>query len=251
MRNLAIFLLGISLISCSTKSETLTEVIETPLSFRTETLEKETCVGENCAKLKLSWPVASGGEAADKINQAIDDQMSFLMQTGEDIAPLDTMIAFYFRSFEEFKAEFPDSYGGWEIEATGEVSYLSDSTLSIYFSQFSFLGGAHPNSLVTFLNFDPNTGEALSLDRLILDERTVFNLTEQKFSEFHEVEKGVNLVDDGRFFLPETGFFMANAVGFKEDKFWVIYIPYEIGPYVLGYTELEFSKGEIPTQVRW
>ena len=251
MKNLVFYCAFLTLISCATKSESQTESTEVPLTFRTETLEKESCVGENCAKLKLSWPVASGGEAASQINQAIDDQMSFFVQTGEDFAPLDSMIALYFRSFEEFKAEFPDSYGGWEIEATGEVSYQSDSTLSVYFSQFSFLGGAHPNSVVTFLNFNPNTGEALSVDRLILDETAVFNLTEQKFSEFHEVEKGVNLVDDGRFFLPETGFFLANAVGFKDDKFWVIYIPYEIGPYVLGYTELEFTKAEIPTQVRW
>lgn len=250
MRIFAIFLF-IVLTSCSRPSSNQQVEPEEELTFRTQTFEKESCVGENCAKLKLSWPVASGGDAASKINQAIYDQMSFLVQAGEDFAPLDSMIAIYFRSFEEFKADFPDSYGGWEIEATGEVSYLSDSTLSIYFSQFSFLGGAHPNSLVTFLNFDPNTGEALSVDRLILDETTFFNLTEQKFTQFHEVEKGVNLVDDGRFFLPETGFFLANAVGFKEDKFWVIYIPYEIGPYVMGYTELDFSKAEIPSQVRW
>jgi hypothetical protein len=201
--------------------------------------------------LKLSWPVAFGNEVADKINQAIDDKMSFLVQTGENIAPLDSMIAQYFSSFEDFKKDFPDSYGGWEIEATAEVSYHSDSTLSIHFSQFSFLGGAHPNSMVSFLNFDPNTGEALSVDRVILNETEVFNLTEQKFTEYHEVEKGVNLVDDGRFFLPETGFFLANAIGFKDDKFWVIYVPYEIGPYVMGYTDLEFSKEELGEMVRW
>lgn len=250
MRILVSFVL-ILLTSCTSKPTSQETEIETPLSFRTETLEKESCVGENCAKLKLSWPVASGNDAADNINLAIEEKMSFMVQTGEDIAPLDSMIARYFRSFESFKKDIPDSYGGWEIEATAEVSYQSDSTLSIYFSQFSFLGGAHPNSMVSFLNFDPKTGDALSDDRLILNETEVFNLTEQKFTKYHEVENGVNLVDDGRFFLPETGFFLANAIGFKDDKFWVIYIPYEIGPYVLGYTELEFSKEELGQMVRW
>ena len=179
MRLLTLFLF-LFLVSCSQSSKK--KELEQKLTFRTETLERESCVGENCAKLKLSWPVASGGEAAIKINQAIDEQMSFLMQTGENIAPLDSMISEYFNSFEGFKQDFPESYGGWEIEATGEVSYQSDSTLSIYFSQFSFLGGAHPNSMVTFLNFDPNTGEVLPLDQLILNETTVLNLTEQKFS---------------------------------------------------------------------
>lgn len=250
MRILAIFVY-IALTSCTSKPTSQETAIERPLTFPTETLEKESCVGENCAKLKLSWPVATGNEVADKINQAIDDKVSFLIQTGENIAPLDSMIAQYFSSFESFKKDIPDSYGGWEIEVTAEVSYQSDSTLSIYFSQFSFLGGAHPNSMVSFLNFDAKTGDALSDDRLILNETEFFNLTEKKFTEYHEVEKGVNLVDDGRFFLPETGFFLANAIGFKEDKFWVIYIPYEIGPYVMGYTELEFSKEELGPMVRW
>lgn len=89
------------------------------------------------------------------------------------------------------------------------------------------------------------------MDRVILNETEFFKLTEQKFAEYHEVEKGVSLVDDGRFFLPETGFFLANAIGFKEDKFWVIYVPYEIGPYAMGYTELEFSKEELGEMVRW
>ncbi|MFN3997185.1 DUF3298 and DUF4163 domain-containing protein [Algoriphagus sp.] len=241
----------IALVSCKPKDQALETESESQLTFRTETLEKESCVGENCAKLKLSWPVASGGAATEKINRAIEDKMALLMQTGEDIAPLDTMISKYFRSFESFKAEMPDSYGGWEIEASAEVSYRSDSTLSIYFTQFSFLGGAHPNSMVSFLNFDPKTGNALSDDQLILDETTFFNLSEKKFKEYHEVEKGAKLADDGRFFLPETGFFLANAMGFKEDKFWVIYVPYEIGPYAMGYTELEFSREEVPTALRW
>lgn len=251
MRNLAIFFLGISLISCSTKSDGLVDVEETLLSFRTERLEKETCVGESCATLKLEWPIVSGPESASQINQAITDQMSFLVQTGEEIAPLDSMVGSFLRSFEEFKQEFPGASGDWEIEATGTPSYESDSTLSIYFSQFSYLGGAHPNSLVSFLNVDPKTGEVLSIDRLVRDEAGLLALAEQKFREHHEVEEGTRLEDSEQFFLPETGFFLANAMGFKDGKFWVIYVPYEIGPYVLGYTELEFTREELGSIVRW
>lgn len=251
MRNL-ILLVFWAAFSCVPKAENAASVPETPVIFKSDSLNRETCVGENCAKLKLSWPVASGPEASDKINEAIRGQMASLIQTGENsAAPLDTLIQDYFKSFEDFKAEFPDSFGGWEIEAEGQVSYESDSTLSIYFTQFSFLGGAHPNSSVSFLNFDTRSGEALSDDRVILDEPAFFKLTEKKFREFHQVTEGMSLEDDGRFFLPETGFFLANAKGFKDGKFWVIYQPYEIGPYVMGYTELEFSAEELKGIVRW
>lgn len=245
------FALLIAVISCAQKSGIEESTADPTLSFRTETIVKESCIGENCAKLRLSWPVASGPAAADKINQSIRDQMSLFVQTGEDAALLDTMIVAYFRSFDEFKSEFPDSHGGWEIEAEAKVSYQSDSTLSVYFSQFSYLGGAHPNSSVSFLNMDPKSGESLSIDRLVWDVDSLLMLSEQKFRDYHGVEEGVSLSEDGRFFLPETGFFPANAMGFKDGKFWVIYIPYEIGPYVMGSTELEFSKEELAGLVRW
>lgn len=247
-------LLVLVLISCGKKESVLEGGIteNSGLTFRTDSLVKETCVGENCARLRMVWPIAEGDQRADQINRAVEEQLIYLMQYGEDVSlGLDSMVQDFFTSFQSFKAEFPDSYGGWEIEAEGSVSYQSDRTISIHFTQFNYLGGAHPNSLVTFLNFDIMTGEYLSTDRLVLDETKLLNLAEQKFRAYHEVEEGKSLADDGRFFLPETGFFLANAMGFRDGKFWIVYVPYEIGPYVLGYTELEFTREELGDAVRW
>ncbi len=236
-------------ISCGGKK---VESIENPeLTFRLDSLHKKACVGENCASIRIIWPVAEGSNQADKINPAVREKMESYLQTGETILQLDSAIASYFSSFKKFKAEFPDSYGGWEIEVEGKVTYQSDSTVSIFFSWMSFLGGAHPNHGNSFMNFDPKTGEYFSNDRLILDEAGLWENVEKKFREFHQVAEAVSLAEDGRFFLPETGFFLANAMGFKEGKFWVIYNPYEIGPYAMGYTELEFSPEELKGMVRW
>lgn len=249
MRYLIVFCLMATL-SCAQRSQTTSgEKVE--LSFGLDSLVKEVCAGDNCASMRLVWPVASGADAADQINLAVSEQVAFLVQTGETVAPLDSLVKDYFASFESFKADFPDAPGGWEINAEGEVSYRSDSTLSLFFTQSSYLGGAHPNSFVSFLHFDPATGEVLGEDRLILDERALASLAEKKFREVHEVVEGVSLEEDGRFFLPETGFFLANAKGFKEGKFWLIYVPYEIGSYAMGYTELEFTREELGDIVRW
>lgn len=236
-------------ISCA---EQKTDIIERPsLTFSLDSLEQKTCVGENCAILKMIWPVAKGAENAEKINLAIQEKMTLSIQTGEEPMPLDSAKSYFFKSFEDFKKEFPDSYGGWEIEVEAQISYQSDSTLSVFFTWMTFLGGAHPNHGNSFLSFDSESGEYLSQDRLILDKKGLLEVVEKKFREFHQVTEGVSLAEDGRFFLPETGFFLANALGFKEGKFWVIYIPYEIGPYAMGYTELEFSPEELNQMVRW
>ncbi|WP_431012717.1 DUF3298 domain-containing protein, partial [Rahnella sp. PAMC25617] len=57
-------------------------------------------------------------------------------------------------------------------------------------------------------------------------------------------------LEEAGFFLPETGFFLPNAMGYENGKFMLIYIPYEIGPYVMGYTELEFELKDLEGTVR-
>jgi hypothetical protein len=239
--------------SCGKKTENPPPRLEeTGLTFRLDSLVRQSCPGENCAKLRLVWPVAKGDARAAKINKAIEGQLSSYLQLGEETSSdLNAMAASFFNSFEEFKTEVPDSFGAWEIEVKAELSYESEHTISIYFEQYNYLGGAHPNSSVDFLNFDKNTGEYLPVDRLLLDEKKVRENVEQKFRTFHHVGKEQGLEADDRFFLPETGFFLANAMGFREGRFWVIYVPYEIGPYALGYTELSFTKAEFDRMVSW
>jgi len=225
---------------------------EEKLTFGLDSLVQETCVGEECARLRLIWPVAKGDPHAAQINEVIQGQLLGFLQIGEDPGTnLDSAANDFFRSFKAFKKEFPQSFGSWEIEVKGKLSYESDRAISIFFEQYNYLGGAHPNSTVAFLNFEKKSGKSLSPDQLVLDQAKVTQLAEQKFRLFHEVPEGVNLVDDGRFFLPETGFFLANAMGFKDGKFWIIYVPYEIGPYVLGYTEIEFTQEELGDAVAW
>jgi len=156
----------------------------------------------------------------------------------------------YLNSFKATKDEFPEMAADWEIEVNASVSFDSLNTLSIFLQEYNFSGGAHPNSSQSFMNFDRASGELLSKDELILDQAKMLELAEKAFREFHEVEANLSLEENGRFFLPESGFFLPSAMGFKEGKFYLIYIPYEIGPYVLGYTELEFALEQLKGIVR-
>lgn len=247
--------LFLGLISCSKKesgSELSESLPTSTLTFSLDSLVKKDCLGENCASLRLVWPVANGTEFSSDMNQSIEERVNGMLLFGDVISKdRDTLVMDYFQSFTEFKGEFPDSPGEWEVDSEGELTYQSDSTISLQFTWMTNMGGAHPNHGQDFLNFDAKTGEALSVDHLVRNEKVLLDLAEKKFREFHQVDEGVSLADDGRFFLPEKGFFLANAMGFKEDKFWIVYIPYEIGPYALGYTELQFTKEELGEMVRW
>jgi hypothetical protein len=246
-----LFLAIFGLISCSQREVSTAVAQGDPLTFGLDSLKQEKCFGEQCATLRLVWPVAQGANS-EKINELVYEEVNGLMSYGEDvIVSRDSLVSGYFELFEEMRRDIPDAPWGFEIDIESELTYESDNTVSLHFGWMSFLGGAHPNHGVSFLNLDRSTGEYLSIDQLIRDEEKLKTLAEKKFREFHEVQADMKLEDDGRFFLPETGFFLANAMGFQDGKFWIVYVPYEIGPYAMGYTDLEFTKEELGDLVRW
>jgi len=220
-------------------------------SLETKNYSKETCIDESCVKVNFTWPEFESSERGYNVNQAVQDQLVSYFYSDSVGSSLEEQSQSYLNSFLEAKADFPDMPGGWEMEVEAIVSFDSLSTLSIFFTEFNYSGGAHPNSSNYFMNFDRSTGEFLSIDRLVLDQPKLLALAEKAFREFHEVDEDLTLEESGLFFLPETGFFLPNAMGFSGDKFQLIYIPYEIGPYAMGFTELEFSLDELNGIVRF
>jgi hypothetical protein len=225
---------------CGTSSKKIQD-----LTFSTKEFSIEGCVGEDCAKVNINWPIASESELGNKMNNAILGNLRSYFNEDTTYSDLESAAKDFVKSYEEFKKDFPDASGAWEIEITSEKSYESDSLISIKFSEFNFSGGAHPNSSINFLNFDKRNGDILSEEQIVLNKKNLLEMTENAFREYHQVPNNVSLSEDGRFFLPETGFFLPNAIGYEEGKLKLIYIPYEIGPYSLGYTELEFDLSEL------
>jgi len=240
------YILGVlTLMSCSNSEETKADLI-----FNTKTFKAEKCAGESCATLEINYPQAAEGEVADRINIEIRHQILTYFTPEAGFQSLDSAALDYLLSYLDFKEEYPDSPGVWSEEINVVLTYESDSTLSFHFSEFNFSGGAHPNSSVYYMNFDKQSGEFLSVDRVILDENKMRTLAEKAFRKYHEVPDSLALKDDDRFFLPEIGFFLPNAMGYEDDKFVVSYIPYEIGPYVMGYTDLKFDLKDLKGVVR-
>jgi hypothetical protein len=246
MRSL-LFILSFLLFSCAPETSSK----ESDFNSSIKSFSKESCMDESCAKVKFTWPEFEEGEIGNRLNQAIQDQLLIYFYSDSIGKTMEEQADIYLNSFLETTADFPDMPGSWEMEINAEVSFDSLKTLTVFFEEYNYSGGAHPNSSNYFMNFDRSTGEFLSVDRLVVDQAALLSMAENAFREFHEVDEGSTLEESGLFFLPETGFFLPNAIGFSRDKFRLIYIPYEIGPYAMGYTELEFSLDEVKGIVRF
>jgi len=206
------------------------------------------CLGDGCARVKLVYPVFEGDTAlAGTLNRQVTEQNLHMWGNGDrQYGSMEEAVASFLESFRNFRKSFPEAPQEWTFETVAKVTHQSDSLVSIRFENFSYLGGAHPNTVVTYLNLDLfRDAEVLVHEKMLVNREKLLELAREKFREHHNVEPGTSLQKDGRFFLDEGEFFLPVAMGYEGKEFVLLYNSYEIGPYVMGRTELRFPLEEL------
>lgn len=225
------------------------------LVFKTERYEKTLgdCPkpDQRCLYVKMEYPVALGG--TDSLREAINDYFmellvnSVLMGDSEEpilFSSIDSAVADLAEVYSDFVEETPDIGMSWEIENTGSVDYNSDRMVTVSLQQYSFTGGAHPNTFLSIANFDKENGRMLGLADLVSDTTALKNLLEKKFRTQRELKPDEDLEAAGYWF-PEGKFAFPANFGVVTDGLWFYYNPYEITAYALGPTEIVIPKKEL------
>jgi len=238
------------LMACAPPQESRRDV---PLTYHIEAESREKCIGEACAKVEWEYPLFDGDSAlATGINGQIQEQLKYHLMTDDyGFDDLSAGVEILFESYERFRNDFPEVVQQWTIDIKGEVTFLSDQLVSMKFVNFSYTGGAHPNTVINYLNLDLSDSVSIAPhENIILDRSRLLRLTEEKFRQYHEVKAGVSLEDDGRFFLDDGQFFLPATVGYDKEEFVLYYNNYEIAPYVMGGTEIRFPLTDLKGIVR-
>lgn len=129
--------------------------------------------------------------------------------------------------------EMPDAPSVWNIDTYADTICVLPKIISIQYSEFTFLGGAHPNTFSTFLNFDRRSGKTIPLNDLVKDKKKFLLLAEEGFRKNQELSSDQNLEEAGYFF--EKGkFALANNFSIKRDGIELYYNTYEAAAYVFG-----------------
>lgn len=145
--------------------------------------------------------------------------------------------------FDEFVAAL-DSFPTLEYERgmffsfeTGfDIKLLNEKVLSLALNHYEFTGGAHGNFFAMGYTFDLNTGDLLTLDKIIRQGALpdITKICEQRILEMFEAE---SLSDAGMFedyidlTIDQDFFLLSDALVFQFD-------PYEIAPYSMGNIEV-------------
>jgi peptidoglycan-N-acetylmuramic acid deacetylase PdaC-like protein/uncharacterized protein DUF3298 len=227
MKRFFIFLILLSVFSC---------VEEAKLSF-IETNE----IFEDNAVLEINIPKAEGdSDLANTINNKIENHIANILNFSEDDTDsiaLNDVVSRFDTEYKAFKNDFEESALVWEALFDGEVTYQSSEIISIAINSYLNTGGAHGNMNVTFLNFNPKTGDVLTFDDLFTNKG---DLTKAVKPFFDEKTKAENTA----YFFGED-FHLPGNIGFNDEGIIFFYNVYEIASYADGITEFTIPFKDI------
>jgi len=181
-------------------------------------------------------------DVSTKINNTIEStlaqQIAFFEEDTDDLSLEDAISQFEDR-FVSFKNDFEDNAAPWEVIINSEVVFQSIYVITIAVDSYSFTGGAHGNSVITLLNFDPETGNLYTQDEIFKKSSDLDALVEKYFKK-----ESASKNNDEVYFFGED-FRLPENVGFNEEGIIFLYNTYEIASYAQGITEFTIPYAEI------
>jgi len=229
----SIFAIVFILISCNE---------DKPLTFSSEEFNQsklEECKGLDCPEISVNYLIASGNQEVQKrINQAIEQEVI----DGLNPVRTDSVVNYnsineaaeaFINSYKEDKAAFPDMASGYESKIDIAKSRESNELVSLKSEIYGYMGGAHGFTILSYLNFDAQTGEKLANEELFINNNAFKNFAEKKFREKFDIPNDDAINSTGFWFKDEI-FVLPEAIGYEGENLVLIYNQYEIASYAEG-----------------
>ncbi len=215
------------------------------LSFILDTLTQQSpnCATDssNCAKVHLVFPYAERGPTAMCVafNRL---QLRFLRASLADVngeeegGTVEEIMNRFLEDYKELQGENLPFSMPWSLETEGQVLFQNDKFVSVQLHQYSYTGGAHPNTFSTVWMFNKTNNEPLRWQDLGVKTDTLEVIAEQAFREAAEIPTSKTLEEAG--FFEGEEFSLPQNYGLVKDGLLLYYNTYEIAPYVFGPTEV-------------
>jgi hypothetical protein len=252
----AIIVLIISLIpACGSINKNENDkVIVHQIKYEDRTGDCDSAYSNNCAQIKIEFPQVEYSQnlaVENRINKLIRE---YLLQPLFDENPsesVEKLIDKFLREYETFKSDFPEAFQLWSFERTGKVMYNSHYIFSMELSEYSYLGGAHPNTYINFVNYNLKSGEEIKLVDLFIDdfEEDIVRIAESEFRKLKELNETENLGEAG-FWFADNRFHLNDNFLITDSSLNFYYNNYEITAYAFGPTELVISYLKIKDLIK-
>jgi hypothetical protein len=258
---LLLFASVMALAACQSKNETTTtgttsaeiKVDSSTYYTKTTSINKE---GDSVhTSFSVKFPQLTGGneDAINKINaqieQMVKDQTFSMDDTTQTTksSSIESLAKGFLKEFESMAAENNDvPIMGWDYEGSGDTLLISPKVISIYYQVYSFTGGAHGNSNITYLNFNAQTGDLLKLTDMVSDTTALKKIAELKFEKTQkEFAKDNDFEYDRTSYFWEKPFYLPANIAITKTGLLFMYNPYEAAAYALGPISFDLTWQEL------
>ncbi|QDO93373.1 DUF3298 and DUF4163 domain-containing protein [Formosa sediminum] len=171
----------------------------------------------------------------ESLNQFVATALEF-NEMDETSITIEEHINRFNTEYKNFKSQFPDSSQEWEAQIDGEVIYNSPEVISISLTTYSNTGGAHGILVITFLNFNAQTGALLTTSKLFRNK--------EEFTTFASPYFKDEIAEREDMYLEPDNFILPQNIGYSPDGLILLYNTYEIAPYATGITEFVIPYNE-------
>ncbi|MCH8545497.1 MAG: DUF3298 and DUF4163 domain-containing protein [Cryomorphaceae bacterium] len=231
--------------SCQQEADSTTTSMVDTLSYEYKTIEKT--IGDcdvSCLQVRLK---SLHFTDADVIQGQVD---SIMLRIGTNT--YSSLNAFIDESVEEYtrlKEEIPSYDMPWELERMAVVNYNQNGYIGISVSDYSFTGGAHPNSYHQHSLFSIDDGQVVKWSNIVADTDEFLTFAESRFRDNKSLSKTASFEAEGYwfegdvFYLPDNFFLDENGINF-------FYNAYEIAPYSEGAIVLSIGWEEMSTYLK-
>lgn len=174
----------------------------------------------------------------DSLNNYIKSQVFHYFGDEEVPTAFDDIASSFIRGYNEFYLENPGTAQWWYLLIDIKVIRQLHNYVALEYIHSDYAGGAHGNTSISYINFNPKTNTAITIDTLILPNKKADLLklaegifrSDEKISATEPLEKRY-FFTNGKFSLPQSFYVGKEGLVF-------LYNPYEIKSYAEGTTKL-------------
>jgi len=151
----------------------------------------------------------------------------------------------FIKEYDEFQSKNTSRKQIWFEDLDLSVKANYPNYLSVLYTYIDYKGGAHPNTLYTYFNYNPKNYQTITLDSIITSEGMpkLRAVAEQIFRKNEKLAPEASLTEG--YFFPEGIFALAETFTLSKEGILFLYNPYEIKPYVAGKTSLTVPYSSI------
>lgn len=199
----------------------------------------------DCTYIEFNYPqfTNASGALADSLNTIIQTAFG---DAEKNIMSPDSVQQDFLATYAAFKKKDKSSIPSWFVEKNLTVLNQNPKWLSLVYDESTFTGGAHPNSYLQYSVIEKANGRKMILTDFF-DSTSIYKLTDLGETAFRSV-KGINpnqSLEDVGYWFENNRFHLNNNFYLHEAGLTFFFNNYEIGPYVVGSTEITIPANKL------